>query len=127
MEELRVSDLKNCSGKTIFETGAVRNVNGDKGRCDLLPMAALLRVSHHMEDALTRSGYPERNWEEGMPMHYMLDSAIRHLFKYMDGQIDEDHLAAAVTNLLMAMWTEEKHPDLQDIPARKEAQQRLNE
>ena len=50
MEELRVSDLKDYSGKTIFATGAVRNVNGDKGRCDLLPMAALLRVSHHMEE-----------------------------------------------------------------------------
>jgi hypothetical protein len=36
----------------------------------------------------------------------------------MDGMADEDHLCAAATNLLMAMWTEEKRPDLQDIPAR---------
>lgn len=51
-------------------------------------------------------------------MHSMLDSAIRHLMKYMDGWQDEDHLCAAATNLLMAMWTEEKHPEMQDIPAR---------
>lgn len=99
-----------------FETGAVRDTGG-KGRMDLLPMCALLRVSKHMEDALTH--YPERNWEMGLPMHSMLDSAMRHLAKYMDGQTDEDHLCAATTNLLMALWTEEKRPDMQDIPARK--------
>lgn len=110
---------------TMYQTGAVRHVSGNKGRCDLLPMCALLRISHHMEDSL--SNYPERNWEKGMPMHNMLDSAMRHLFKYMDGQIDEDHLAAAATNILMAMYTEEKLPDMQDIPARLQANNRLNE
>lgn len=98
-----------------FETGAVRDTGG-KGRMDLLPMCSLLRVSKHMEDALTH--YPERNWEKGLPMHSMLDSAMRHLAKYMDGWTDEDHLCAAATNLLMAMWTEEKMPEMQDIPSR---------
>ena len=100
---------------TNYETGAVRDTGG-KGRMDLLPMCALLRVSRHMENANTH--YPERNWEKGLPMHSMLDSAFRHLAKYMDGQTDEDHLCAAATNLLMAMWTEEKRPSMQDIPTR---------
>lgn len=99
-----------------FETGAVRDVGG-KGRMDLLPMCAIMRVAKHMEDALTH--YPERNWEKGLPMHSMIDSAFRHLAKYMDGWNDEDHLCAAATNLLMAMWTEEKQPDMQDIPSRR--------
>lgn len=98
-----------------FETGAVRDTGG-KGRMDLLPMCSLLRISKHMEDALTH--YPERNWEKGLPMHSMLDSAMRHLAKYMDGWTDEDHLCAAATNLLMAMWTEEKKPEMMDIPTR---------
>lgn len=100
---------------TSYDTGAVRDTGG-KGRMDLLPMCALLRISKHMENALTH--YPERNWEKGLPMHSMLDSAIRHLVKYMDGMTDEDHLCAAATNLLMAMWTEEKRPEQQDIPSR---------
>lgn len=100
-----------------FETGAVRDTGG-KGRMDLLPWCSILRVSKHMENSVASGHYPERNWEKGLPMHSMLDSATRHLAKYMDGQTDEDHLAAAATNLLMAMWTEEKRPDLQDIPAR---------
>jgi len=98
-----------------FETGAVRDTGG-KGRMDLLPMCALIRISKHMEDSLTH--YPERNWEKGLPMHSMVNSALRHLAKYVDGQTDEDHLCAAATNLLMAMWTEEKHPEMQDIPPR---------
>ena len=106
---------KTTKDMTNFETGAVRDTGG-KGRMDLLPMCALIRISKHMEDALTH--YPERNWEHGLPMHSMLDSAFRHLAKYMDGQTDEDHLCAAATNLLMAMWTEEKMPDMQDIPTR---------
>lgn len=99
-----------------FETGAVRDTGG-KGRMDLLPWCALIRVSKHMEDALTH--YPERNWEKGLPIHTMIDSAFRHLAKYADGWTDEDHLTAAATNLLMAMWMEEKVPEMQDIPTRQ--------
>jgi hypothetical protein len=42
---------------------------------------------------------------------------------YLDGKTDEDHLCAAAWNCLCAMWTEEKRPDLQDIPARKQEPQ----
>jgi hypothetical protein len=98
-----------------FETGAVRDTGG-KGRMDLLPWCAIRRISRHMEDALTH--YPERNWEKGLPMHSMIDSAFRHLAKYTEGMTDEDHLCAAATNLLMALWTEENMPDMQDIPSR---------
>ena len=106
-----------------YQTGAVRDTGG-KGRMDLLPMCALIRISKHMEDAIKpdpETGiphYPERNWEKGLPLHTMIDSALRHLAKYMDGMDDEDHLCAAATNLLMALWTEEKRPDMNDIPSR---------
>lgn len=106
-----------------YQTGAVRDTGG-KGRMDLLPMCALIRISKHMEDAIKpdpETGvphYPERNWEKGIPIHSMIDSAFRHLAKYVDGMNDEDHLCAAATNLLMAMWTEEKLPNMQDIPTR---------
>lgn len=109
---------------TSYQTGAVRDTGG-KGRMDLLPMCALIRISRHMENTIKPdpetgvAHYPERNWEKGLPMHSMIDSAFRHMAKYMDGQIDEDHLCAATTNLLMAMWMEEKHPEMQDIPTRQ--------
>ena len=74
-----------------FETGAVRDCGG-KGRMDLLPWCAILRVARHVEDALAH--YPERNWENGLPIHTTIDSAFRHLAKYMDGQTDEGKGAA---------------------------------
>lgn len=101
-----------------YDTGAVREDKTGKGRMDLLPMCALIRLSKHFETSL--ADHPERNWEKGLPMHSFLDSGIRHLFKYMDGCTDEDHLCAAAWNILCAMWTEEKHPEMQDIPARLE-------
>lgn len=109
-----------------FQTGAVRDTGG-KGRFDLLPWSAIWRVAKHMEDAVVpdpKTGVPhyaERNWECGLPMHSMIDSAFRHLAKYMMGMTDEDHLCAAATNLLMAMWTEDNVSGAQDIPARKKA------
>ena len=99
-----------------FGNGAVREDKEGKGRFDLLPWCAIMRIAKHMQESL--KVYEPRNWEKGLPMHSMLDSAMRHLAKYMDGWTDEDHLCAAATNLLMAMWTEEKMPEMQDIPSR---------
>lgn len=118
--EMRFGEYKSTADSmkentTHFSTGAVRDTGG-KGRMDLIPWCAILRASRHMENSL--ANYPERNWEKGLPMHSMIDSAMRHLAKYLDGQRDEDHLCAAAVNLLMAMWTEEKMPHLQDIPSR---------
>ena len=100
-----------------FGTGAIREDKTGKGRCDLLPPCALIRLSKHFEKGAVDHG--ERNWEKGIPMHSFLDSALRHLFKYLDGMDDEDHLCAAAWNIICAMWTEEKHPEMQDIPTRR--------
>ena len=100
-----------------FENGAVREDKTGKGRFDLIPWCAVMRIARHMEESLRV--YSPRNWEKGLPMHSMIDSAFRHLAKYVDGQTDEDHLCAAATNLLMAMWMEEKRPEMQDIPSRR--------
>jgi hypothetical protein len=110
--------IKDSGNRTEFDTGAVRDIGEGKGRCDLLPMCALIRLSKHYEAGALK--YGERNWEKGIPVHSYMDSAMRHVLKYMDGQKDEDHLCAAAWNLLCAMWTEEKMPEMQDIAARKD-------
>ena len=109
--------LKDSGNRREFETGAVRDMQEGKGRCDLLPACALIRLSKHYEAGARK--YEDRNWEKGIPISVMIDSAMRHLLKYMDGQTDEDHLAAVAWNILGAMWMEEKRPDLQDLPSRK--------
>ena len=108
--------LKDSGERTSFESGAVRDMHTGKGRFDLLPMCVLLRLAKHYEAGAIK--YEERNWEKGIPCHSFADSAMRHLVKYMDGWDDEDHLIAAIWNLCCLAWTEEKRPDMMDIPAR---------
>jgi len=100
-----------------FGTGAVRDMAEGKGRFDLLPMCSLMRLAKHYENGCSK--YGERNWEKGIPSHSYADSAMRHLVKYLDGWDDEDHLIAAIWNLMCLAWNEEKRPDLMDIPARR--------
>lgn len=112
--------IKDSGERTAFDSGAVRDMHEGKGRCDLLPMCVILRLARHYEAGCQK--YGDRNWEKGIPCHSFADSAIRHILKYMDGQKDEDHLIAAIWNLCGLAWTEEKHPELMDIPARLEPQ-----
>ncbi len=89
-----------------FATGAVRDMQEGKGRCDLLPPLAILRLARHFEIGAKK--YGDHNWEKGIPINSFIDSAIRHIMKYMAGQEDEDHLVAAAWNLMCAMETEER-------------------
>lgn len=69
--------------------------------------------------------YGDRNWEKGQPLSRYIDSAMRHIQKYMMGFRDEDHLAAARWNLGALMHTERLIRDgllpkeLNDLPSWK--------
>ena len=115
-----VGPIKDSGERTKFPSGAVRDMHEGKGRFDLLPMCVLMRLARHYENGAKK--YSDRNWEKGIPAHSFADSAFRHLVKYLDGYTDEDHLIAAIWNLCGLAWTEEKRPDMMDIPARKEAE-----
>lgn len=55
-------------------------------------------------------------------MSVFIDSGLRHLLKFMAGEVDEDHLIAAVWNLMGAVTMEERvkkgvlPPELLDLP-----------
>lgn len=112
----KTNEIKDSGERTQFDSGAVRDMHEGKGRFDLLPMCVLMRLARHYEAGAKK--YTDRNWEKGIPAHSFADSAFRHLVKYMDGQNDEDHLIAAIWNLCGLAWTEEKRPEMMDIPAR---------
>ena len=117
-QDAQPAKISDSGERTQFASGAVRDMSEGKGRMDLIPWCAILRLSKHYEAGAKK--YAERNWEKGIPAHSFLDSAFRHLAKYADGATDEDHLIAAVWNLCGLAWTEEKRPDLMDIPARRD-------
>ena len=51
--------------------------------------------------------YADRNWEKGMPFSRYIDSAKRHIDKFIMGMDDEDHLSAAAWNILAIIHHEE--------------------
>jgi hypothetical protein len=109
--------IKDSGERRQFETGAVRDMAEGKGLMVVMPAAALLRLSLHYEHGAKK--YGKFNWQKGIPTSSFMDSALRHIMKYLDGWDDEDHLAAAAFNILGAMEMEAHKPAMQDIPARE--------
>jgi len=108
--------VKDSGERKEYETGSVRDRRKGKGRYDLLPPKGIKRLAVHFENGAIK--YKDRNWESGIPIGDFLDSATRHIFDYLDGKTDEDHLAAAAWNILCAMQTEMEKPEMQNIPKR---------
>lgn len=89
-----------------FDTGSRRDSREGKGRYDLLPPEAIRRLAQLYERGAAK--YGDRNWEKGQPVSRFLDSALRHLFCYLEGESTEDHLAAVAWNAFGAIVTEER-------------------
>ena len=106
--------IKDSGNRREFATGAVRDMADGKGRFDLMPWAALMEVSKHCENGAKK--YGEHNVDKGLPTSSFMDSAVRHLAKHIDGWTDEPHLIAAAWNILWAIQTEIKHPELNNVP-----------
>lgn len=106
--------VKDGGSRKVFETGAVREERDHKGRYDLISPIALKRLAEICEKGALK--YEERNWEKGMPISRILDSAMRHINQYREGLKDEDHLAHAFWNLHAALHFDELRKDLNDLP-----------
>lgn len=108
-----MTKIKDSGNRQIYDTGANRDNPSGKGMMNLIPANAILRVSRHFEYGGKKYGYD--NWQKGIPNSRYVDAALRHLFKYLAGCQDEDHLSAAVWNVLCLMWNEEHLQNMQDI------------
>jgi len=66
---------------------------------------ALRALSMHLENGAEK--YSARNWEKGMPCEEYLNSLLRHLWSWIEGETDEPHPEAAVFNLMGFIHTRE--------------------
>lgn len=105
--------LHDSGNRQEFETGAVRDIQEGKGRFDLIPPEAIFRLARHYEAGARK--YEDRNWEKGIPISRCIDSCMRHIYKYIAGWKDEDHLAAAMWNIASIMHYERYMPDMNDL------------
>ena len=82
--------IKDSGNRREFDSGALRDIQEGKGRFDLAPWVAIWEVAKHRENGAKK--YGEHNVDKGIPIHSFVDSAFRHLAKYVDGWEDEPHL-----------------------------------
>lgn len=99
------SDVKDSGKREEFDTGSRRDTRDGKGRFDLISPFVTERDARHLENGARK--YGDRNWEKGQPLSRYMDSALRHMNKYLMGHRDEDHLAAARWNIAALMHTEQ--------------------
>jgi len=121
---MKYDKVQDSGVREDFDTGSRRDTRKGKGRYDLISPIAIQRLAVHLENGSDK--YGDRNWEKGQPLCRYFDSSIRHLYKYIDGSRDEDHLAAALWNIHCMIHTEEKitrgelPKELNDLPALKQ-------
>jgi hypothetical protein len=100
-----------------FDTGAVRDDATGKGRFDLLPWAAIHALAKHCERGALH--YGERNVDKGINQSSLIDSGLRHICLYIQGDAEPHHLVAALWNIAWAVEQEIKRPELVDLPERE--------
>lgn len=110
-------ETKDSGKREDYPTGARRDVAEGKGRYDLIPRAPLHRLAQLYERGALK--YGDSNWRRGIPYTRCYSSLLRHAFQALDGQMDEDHLAAIVFNAFCLMQYQEdgREEDLDDRPA----------
>lgn len=104
-----MSIIKDSGNRREFESGAVRDMSEGKGRFDLIPWDVIWDLAKHFEKGALK--YGERNWQKGIHSESYFDSAMRHTIKHHLGHTDEDHLIAAIWNLVCWYWEENYHKE----------------
>jgi hypothetical protein len=81
----------------------------------LIPPKALLRVAQLYERGAKK--YGENNWEKGMNFARLTESMLRHGQQWLEGDRQEDHLAAVVFNAFAMMHFQEigREQELNDL------------
>jgi len=98
------------SQRKHYETGAVRSSDCAAVRYDLISPIGLDALARTYAEGASK--YGPHNWENGMPAADLINHAIRHLYKFLAGSREEDDLGHAAWNILGAIHSLEKWPEL---------------
>jgi hypothetical protein len=115
-------ETKDSGQREVFDTGMQRDSQESKGRFDLVPFEALLRLAQLYERGAVK--YDANNWRKGQPFSRAANSMLRHANEAVAGYSDEDHLAAVVFNAMALMSYQEMikrgelDESLNDLPKR---------
>jgi Domain of unknown function (DUF4406)/Domain of unknown function (DUF5664) len=93
-----------------FATGAVRSKDADATRYDLITPIGLEEVARTYAEGAAK--YGDDNWLKGMPVHDLLNHAIRHIYMFLSGDRSEPHLGHAAWNVLTAIHSYKMWPKI---------------
>lgn len=119
-KEYAMAIKKEQGEKREFNTGAKKQPASGKGTPVLVPGDAILDVAVHFEEGAAH--YGPRNWEKGIPLSEILNSAERHLQQEKMGMTDESHDRAFTWNAIVYLATKLRiaagilPQELDDIP-----------
>ena len=88
-----------------FATGAVRDTATGKPMMSLISPIAERRLGEWLTVGAAK--YAARNWEKGIPLSRTMDSLMRHINQFREGDRSEDHLAAIMCNAMFLLHTQE--------------------
>jgi hypothetical protein len=109
MKHKYVSVTTSGNGMHVNENGGNRDSAEDKLDYTLLPIPALNRITQHYVNGMKK--YKRDNWKKlSTPedIERYKQSMFRHLIQYLEGQDNEDHLAAVVWNAMALLYFEQK-------------------
>jgi hypothetical protein len=96
-----------------FTSGAIRDIDQGKPNFpECFSYLAFWRYGEYMRKASSK--YGENNWQKGIPAEEYEKSLMRHLVRYFANkqgaslEPDQDHLSAAMFNLMGLMHEDEK-------------------
>jgi hypothetical protein len=89
-----------------FASGAVRD-NEDTPPYTLIPPCALRRLAKVYREGAIH--YGQINYHKGIPVSNILNHAIEHLMKWLDGSRTEDHLAKVAWAMFTLIFYEESN------------------
>lgn len=108
-DEIQVWETKDSGERVNFDSGMVRDVNYDKPMYTLIWQPMLKRWAELMTRGAKK--YGKNNWmlasgEE--ELERFEDSALRHMYQWLEGDTTEDHASAILFNVAGAEYVKEK-------------------
>jgi hypothetical protein len=95
-----------------YNTGAVRSSDCEEARYDLISPIGLRALARTYAEGARKFG--PFNWENGMPAADLINHALTHIFKFLEGSRDEDDLGHAAWNILGEIHSLELWPHLNE-------------
>ena len=102
-------------------TGAKRGTDHADCFLHMIPPEAMYAYGRAFAEGAKK--YGEHNWLKGFPYSGLVNHAMHHLMKILEGDMSEDHIGHCLWNIGSLAYFMKHRPDLNDLPPYKKHEQ----